>query len=141
MALELAQVVAELVETVGVVGEIEGGEDGLMDLLGGPAAEVSAGMQEDLEEADEAGIVDLDAGVAHGADGNRQGEALEERKVDVDVEPLRPETGKTGGDGLEALADGVEMIEALFEMEIGEVVGDELVAQEGGELFVLLEER
>ena len=115
MALELAQVVAELVETVGVVGEIEGGEDGLMDLLGGPAAEVSAGMQEDLEEADEAGIVDLDAGVAHGADGDRPGEALEQGKVDVDVEPLRLETGKTGGDGLEALADGVEMIQSFLE--------------------------
>ena len=62
MALELAQVVAQLVETVGVVGEIKSGEDGLVDLLGGPAAEVSAGMQEGFEEADEAGIVDLDEG-------------------------------------------------------------------------------
>src|SRR6516225_10733186 len=85
-------------------------------------------------------IVDLDAGVTHGADGDRPGEALEQRKVDVDVEPLRLETGEAGGDGLEALAHGVEMIQALFEMEIGEVVGDELVAQESGELFVLLEE-
>ena len=33
--------------------------------------------------------------VADRADGDRQGEALEQRKVDVDVEPLRPETGKT----------------------------------------------
>src|SRR6516165_10043874 len=141
VALELAQVVAQLVETVGVVGEVEGGEDGMVDLLGGPAAEVSAAMQEDFEEADEAGIVDFDAGVAHGADGDRQGEALEQRKVDVDVEPLRLEIGKTRGEGLEALADGVEMIQSLLEMEIGEVVRDEFVAQEGGEFFVLLEER
>ena len=32
------------------------------------------------------------------------------------------------------------MVQSLFEPEVGEVVGDELVAQEGGELFVLLEE-
>jgi hypothetical protein len=83
VALELAQIVAQLVETVGIIGEIEAGEDGVVDLLGGPAAEVSAAMQEDFEEPDEAGIVDLDAGVAHGADGDRQGEALEQRKVDV----------------------------------------------------------
>ena len=113
----------------------------MVDLLGGPAAEVSAGMQEDLEEADETGIVDLDAGVADRTDGDRQGEALEQRKVDMDVEPLRLETGKAGGDGLEALADGVEVIQSLPETEIGEVVGDQRVAQEGGELFVLLEER
>src|SRR6516162_2966677 len=140
MALELAQVVAQLVETVGVVREVEGGEDGMVDVLGGPAAEVGAAMQEDFEETDEAGIVDFDAGITHGTDGDRPGEALEQRKVDVDVEPLGLETGKPGGDGLEALADGVEMIQSFLEMEIGEVVGDQLVAQEGGELFVLLEE-
>src|ERR1700732_492785 len=38
------------------------------------------------------------------------------------------------------LADGIEMVQSLFETEIGEVVGDQLVAQEGGELFVLFEE-
>src|ERR1700745_4299849 len=31
------------------------------------------------------------------------------------------------------------MVQSLLEMEIGEVVGDQLVAQEGGELFVLLQ--
>jgi hypothetical protein len=32
------------------------------------------------------------------------------------------------------------MVQPLLEAEIGEVVGDQLVAQEGGELFVLLQE-
>src|SRR6202030_3251578 len=36
--------------------------------------------------------------------------------------------------------DGIEMVQSFFETEIGEVVGDQLVAQEGGELFVLFEE-
>src|ERR1700730_1717582 len=33
------------------------------------------------------------------------------------------------------------MVQSLFEPEVGEVVGDQLVAQEGGELFVLLQKR
>ena len=133
VAFELAQVVAELVEAVGGVGEVERGEDGAVDLLGGPAADVTAAMQEHFEQADDAGVVDLDAGIAHRADGDRQGEALQEREVDVDVEPLRLETGEAGGDGLEALADGIEVVESLLETEVGEVVGDQLVAQEGGD--------
>ena len=36
VALQLAQVVAQLVEAVGAVGEVEGGEDGVVDLLGRP---------------------------------------------------------------------------------------------------------
>jgi hypothetical protein len=109
----------------------------MVDLLGGPAADMSAAMQEDFEQADNAGVVDLDAGIAHRADGDRQGKALQKRKVDMDIEPLRLEAGKAIGDGLEALADGIEMVQSLFEPEVGEVVGDQLVAQEGRELFVL----
>jgi hypothetical protein len=32
----------------------------------------------------------------------------------VDVEPLRLETGEAGGDGLEALANGIEMVQSLL---------------------------
>jgi hypothetical protein len=42
---------------------------------------------------------------------------------------------------LEALAHGIEMVQSLLEPEIGEIIGDQLVAQKGGELFVLLQER
>ena len=141
VGFELAQVVAELVQPVGAVGEVEGGEDGVVDLLGGPAADLTTAVQEDLEEADDAGVVDLDPGIADCADSDWKGEALQQREVDVDVEPLRLETGEAAGDGLEPLADGIEMVQSLLEMEIGEVVGDQLVAQEGGELFVLLQKR
>ena len=48
----------------------------MVDLLGGPAADVTAAMQEDFKEADDARVVDLDAGIADRADGDRQGEAL-----------------------------------------------------------------
>src|SRR5438445_10981338 len=97
-------------------------------------------MEQHFEQADDARVVDLDPGIADRANGDRQGEALQQPKVDVDVEPLRLETGEAGGDGLEALADGIEMVQSLFEAEVGEVVGDQLVAQEGRELFVLFEE-
>ena len=110
----------------------------MVDLLGGPAADMTAAMQEDFEQADDAGVVDLDPGIADRADGDRQGEALQQRKVDVDIEPLRLEAGEAVGDGLEALAVGVEVVQSLPEAEVGEVVGDQLVAQEGGELFLLL---
>ena len=33
----------------------------MVDLLGGPAADLTTAVQEDLEEADDAGVVDLDA--------------------------------------------------------------------------------
>ena len=141
VGFELAQVVRELVEPIGAVGEVEGGEDGVVDVLGGPAADLTTAVQQDLEKADDTGLVDLDSGVADRADGDGKGKSLEQREVDVDVEPRRLETGEAAGDGLEPLADGIEMVQSLLEMEIGEVVGDQLVAQEGGELFVLLQKR
>jgi hypothetical protein len=58
----------------------------------------------------------------------------------MNIEPLCLESSKAVSDGLEALADRVEMVQSLLEAEIGKVVGDQLVAEEGGELFVLLQE-
>jgi hypothetical protein len=60
VTFELAQVVAQLVEAVALIREVEGGEDGLVDLFGGPAADVSAAVQEDFEQADEARVLDPD---------------------------------------------------------------------------------
>ena len=53
VSLELAQVVAELVQAVGLLREVEGVEDGLMDLPGRPAADLRTAMQEDLEQGDD----------------------------------------------------------------------------------------
>jgi hypothetical protein len=55
------------------------------------------------------GVVDLDPGIADRAEGDWKAEALEQPKVDVDVEPLRLETGEAASDGLEPLADGIEV--------------------------------
>ena len=80
-----------------------------------------------------------DAGVADRADGNGQGDALQQGKVGVDVEPLGLETGKPADDGLEPVADLIQMIQSLLETEVVEVVGTEFVAQERRELLILPE--
>ena len=48
--------------------------------------------------------MDFDPGIADRADGDREGEALQQRGVDVDIEPLRLEASETSDDGLETLA-------------------------------------
>ena len=62
-----------------------------MDLLGAPAADMSAAMQQHFEQGDDAHVVDFDSRIAHRADGDRQGDALQQGEVDVNVEPLRLE--------------------------------------------------
>jgi hypothetical protein len=114
VAFEFAQVVAQLVDGVASVGELEGGDNGLMDLFGGPATDVTATVQEDLEQADDARILELDAGIADRADGNGESETLQQREVDMDVEPLRLEAGEAICDDLEPLADGMEMIQPFL---------------------------
>ena len=95
-----------------------------MDLRGRPSADVRAAVQEDVHEADDARLMDLDAGIAHRAFGDRQRDALQQWKVDVNVEPLGLVRGETAGDGLELLPDRLEIAQALLETEVPEVVGD-----------------
>ena len=66
--------------------------------------------------------MDLDAGIADRTDGDGQSNPLQERKIDVDVEPLRLEAGETVGDGSEGLTDRIEMVQPFLETEIGEVL-------------------
>src|ERR1700745_3017709 len=141
MAVQLAQVIAQLVQAIAPLRETEGGQDGLMDLLGRPATDVCATVQEDFHQPDDARLVDLDAGIAPGADGDRQGDALQQRKATVNVDPLGLVRGEAAGYGLECLPDRIEIFQALLETEVPEVVGAELIAQEGCELLVLLQER
>src|ERR1700722_6859570 len=61
-------------------------------------------------------------------------------KVHMNVEALSLETGEAIRNGLEFLADGIEMIEPFLQAEVAQVVGTEFIAQETGKLLVLLEE-
>jgi hypothetical protein len=78
------------------LNQTEGGEDGLVYFPGGPASNLCTAMQENLQETDGARVVDLDPWIANSADGHGHGEALEERKIGMDVEPLRLEAGEVG---------------------------------------------
>jgi hypothetical protein len=49
VALEFAQIVAQLVQVLGFGGELKGSEDRLVDLSGGPAADHIAAMEQNLE--------------------------------------------------------------------------------------------
>jgi len=72
--------------------------------------------------------------------GERAGRAtLQEGKVDVDVQPLRL-VREAAGDDLEFLPYRLQIVQALLETEVLEIVGTELAAQQGRELLVLLQE-
>jgi len=73
---ELAQIVAELVESVVLPGELERGEDSFVDLFGRPAADGVASMQKDFQKANEPSVLDFDSWNADCADGDGQGNPL-----------------------------------------------------------------
>ena len=63
MRFEFAQVVSELVESIAVRSDAEGGQDGFVDLAGGPAGDYCSAVQHHFHQADRARVVDLDAGI------------------------------------------------------------------------------
>ena len=123
VAFEFTQIVAQLVEAIGFVGKVETGEDGMVDLLGRPTSGLSSGMQEDLQQANDACFMDFDTWVTNRADGNGQGEALKQWEIDMDVEPVGLEGGEAVGDLKEPLLDCQQVIESLFQSEVGQVIG------------------
>src|SRR5207253_6206725 len=115
MCFELAQVITELGEGVVFGGELEGGEDGLMDLAGAPSAELGTAVEQDFHKAEHAGVLDLDAGDFGVSRGNGKSQTLEEGKVDVDIEGLGLELSETVGDGGQGLADRFQVIQGFFQ--------------------------
>ena len=85
MAFEFAQVVAELVEAVGFFGKLEALKNNLVNVPGSPAAKAVAAMEQNFKQPDDASLMDLDTGVVDRADGDRQADALQQRKVHMDV--------------------------------------------------------
>ena len=60
-----------MIQAVRFLGEVECGEDGVVNLLGGPTADVAAAVEENLQQPDDSGLMDFDAGIANRTDGNR----------------------------------------------------------------------
>jgi hypothetical protein len=111
-----------------------------VDLPGRPAADYRSAVEQNLHQADHPSVVDFDAGKLGSAYRDWQRQPLEERELDMDVQALCLEGGEAVGDLEELLARGGEVVEAFLQSEIGQIVGADLIAQEGGELFVLLDE-
>src|SRR5664279_1943385 len=105
-------------------------------MLGGPAADSVATVHEHLREPDYPRVMDLDAGIPHRSDGDRQGQPLEQREVHMDVEALRLKAGKAVGDDLESFPHCVQMIKSFLQAEVAQVVGAEFVAQVAGEFLI-----
>jgi hypothetical protein len=94
MGFELAQVITELGQGVSFGAELEGGEEGLVDLAGAPSAQLGAAVEQDFHKTEHAGVLDLDAGdfgVARGeeADAGTAGNRREHPG-------LGPRTGRNG---------------------------------------------
>jgi hypothetical protein len=140
MRLDFAEIVAELIQPIAWGGDSVGGQDGVVDLPGSPTADRRAAVEQDLHEPDHACVVNLDAGKPGSSYRDRQRQTLQERELDVDVQALCLERGEAVGDRQEFLAHGGHVLQALLQAEIGQIVGTNLIPQEGGELFVLLEE-
>ena len=64
--------------------------------------------------------VDFDSRISDRTDGDGERDPLQQREVDVDVEPLRLIAGETGGDALKRLADRVQMVQSFAQAEVGE---------------------
>src|ERR1700687_2763586 len=101
---------------------------------------MASAVEKNLQQPDDAGLVDFDAGITNGADGKGECDALQEREVHVNVEPLCLVTRQSVRDDLKLLAHGVQVVEVFLQAEVTQVVRTNLVAQEGGKLFVLFEE-
>src|SRR5437867_9682897 len=140
MGFHLADVVPELGQGVALVGQAVGSQYRLMDVVGAPACEVVAAVEQDFHQTDDPGVMDLDARDPALAEEDGQGEALEEGEIDVDVEGL----GLGGGEALEDSEKGLahlqQMVEPLPQGEIGQVVAADFHAEEGGKLLVLFDE-
>lgn len=80
MALQLSQVVAELVESVCFRGQLKRSENCLVNLFGRPAADGAAVVQKNLQQPDDPGVMDFDAGITNRADGDGQGNLLQQGK-------------------------------------------------------------
>src|ERR1700728_1057782 len=126
MSFEFAQVITELSDGVVFWGELEGGEYGLMDLTGAPSAELGAAVEQDFQETEHAGVLDLDARDFGVSRGDGQGQTLEQGKVDVDIESLGLEGSKTIGNRGQGLTNGFQVIQGFFQSEVTQVVAEDL---------------
>lgn len=70
---------------------------------------------------------------------NREGQALKQREIDVDLKGFCLEGGETVRDGKEFRAYRCQMVDPLFKREVLEIIATDLDSQEGLEFFILFD--
>ncbi len=65
MALQLAEIVTELIQPVGVLGDREADEDRLVNLFGSPAADGDPTMEEMIKLPYDPRLMDFGTGIAN----------------------------------------------------------------------------
>jgi len=140
MGAEFAQIVTK--GSDGVVGgvEFECVQDSAAQFLGAPASKrTRSPAQEHLEQAHHADLVQANAGDLVFAQQDGFGQTGQEIKLAVDVQV----DGLIGGESIQGavagLADLLQTIQALPEVEIRQVIGKQFQAQVGAPLLVLPE--
>ena len=136
-----SKVVAELGKEIGSFGQSVGLEDSLVKRGGGEALDLVGGMEQGFHQAHHAGILDLDAGYAGSTRGHRQGQALEQRKIEMDVEGGCLKAGKPVIHRMEGLLHLRQLIQSLFEVKVSKVVAAGFNPEERPELLVLFDKR
>jgi hypothetical protein len=117
-------------------GDPKGVVHGGVQLGGAPAGELRSAMQQDLHQAQHARVVDLDARHRGASGGDRLGEALEQREVDMHIEEVRLDARQAIGHGDQLLAKRRQLLQSLVQAEILEPVDANLDPQERAELLV-----
>ena len=136
----LPKIIPELCDRVIMWRQSVGGEDPFVKRSGREALDLVGGMEQDFHQAQHAGILYLDAGYAGSTRGNRQGQALEQRKIDMDVEHGCLKGSKPVIHRMEGLFHLGETLQRLFEVKVGQVVAAGFNPEERTELLVLLDE-
>ena len=93
-------------------------------------------MKKDLHQAKHARVVDLDARHRGAPGGDRLGEPLEEREVDMHVEEVRLDTHQAIGHGDQLLAERRQLLQPFVQAEIFEPIDTDLDPQERATLLV-----
>lgn len=136
-----SEVVPELAKGICPLRQSVGLDDSLVKESSREALDLVGGMEQDFHQVHHAGVLDLDAGYTGSTGGNRQGQALEQRKIEMDVEGRCLKAGKTVIHRMEGLFHLRQMLQRLLKVEVRQVVAAGFNPKEGPELLVLFDKR
>ena len=141
MDTEFSNIVTELGQAVIPGFERAGLQNGLVEMGGGPCSKVTAcSLHQQFQKAHQSRVLQFDSGHLGFALDHGFGQSSQDIKLAMDIEMLGLGLGKTVRDELEAFPNRGPIFERFFEAKILEIIGDDLLTQKGGSLFILFEE-